>query len=180
MARERKNRQLCLKPQDVLLALKLCSDSEMEGAPYAALAASVGLTTSETHGGIHRAAIAGLVRVDKVGRHPARKAILEFLLHGVRYAYPAERGRLVRGMATSYGPPPLNEFILPGAEPPPVWPDARGNARGPRLWPLYPSVPLAAGNDDRLYRLLALVDAMREGRVREREIAARNLQELLA
>ena len=37
--------------------------------------------------------------------------------------------------------------------------------------PLYPTVPEAALRDEKLYELLALVDALRVGRVREREIA---------
>jgi hypothetical protein len=38
---------------------------------------------------------------------------------------------------------------------------------------------MAALRDDKLYELLALVDAIRDGRAREREIAARELKKRL-
>ena len=42
---------------------------------------------------------------------------------------------------------------------------------------LYRSVPLAARNDSRLYEMLALVDAVRGGRSRERKMAMALLQD---
>jgi hypothetical protein len=44
------------------------------------------------------------------------------------------------------------------------------------LYPLHKNVPQAALDDVRLYKLLTLVDAMRDGRVRERKIAAPELK----
>jgi hypothetical protein len=58
---------------------------------------------------------------------------------------------------------------------PPVWPYAEGPLRGIAFSPLYKNVPQAALRDSKLYELLALVDAIREGRAREREIAIREL-----
>lgn len=60
---------------------------------------------------------------------------------------------------------------------PPVWPHPDGPVRGLALAPLYPSLPLAAAGDAELYALLALFDALRIGRAREREIAGRLLRE---
>ena len=48
--------------------------------------------------------------------------------------------------------------------------------RGYAFSPLYPSVPAAALQDSRLYELLALVDAIRDGRARERNLAAKELE----
>lgn len=42
--------------------------------------------------------------------------------------------------------------------------------------PLYPTVAEAAIQNEKLYELLALVDALRVGRVRERELAAVELE----
>jgi hypothetical protein len=56
-----------------------------------------------------------------------------------------------------------------------VWPDAEGSVRGIEFSPLYKNVPQAALRDTKLYELLALVDAIREGRAREREVAIREL-----
>jgi hypothetical protein len=58
---------------------------------------------------------------------------------------------------------------------PPVWPWHEGNTRGVGLEPLYKSVPQAALRDPKLYQFLALVDAIRDGRARERKIAERDL-----
>jgi hypothetical protein len=43
--------------------------------------------------------------------------------------------------------------------------------QGPAIQPLYPSVPGAARRLPELYDLLALVDALRTGRARERAMA---------
>jgi hypothetical protein len=40
---------------------------------------------------------------------------------------------------------------------------------------LYQSVPQAVANDQKLYELLALVDAIRDGRARERNLAISEL-----
>jgi hypothetical protein len=61
-------------------------------------------------------------------------------------------------------------------EPPPVWPDPEGPVRGYALSPLYSSVPNACKVDSKLYELLALVDAIRDGRARERDIAVKEIQ----
>ena len=58
---------------------------------------------------------------------------------------------------------------------PPVWPWHEGNTRGVGFEPLYKSVPQAALRDSKLYQLLALVDAIRDGRARERKFAERDL-----
>jgi len=79
-------------------------------------------------------------------------------------------------MPTGYAAPPLKAEIVQPNEPPPVWPYAEGNVRGYSFAPLYPSVPAAAARDAKLYELLALVDAMRDGRARERKLAEKALQ----
>lgn len=47
---------------------------------------------------------------------------------------------------------------------------------GRMLTPLYRNVPLAAGDDPALHELLALADALRVGRARERELAREELK----
>jgi hypothetical protein len=63
--------------------------------------------------------------------------------------------------------------------PPPVWPYAEGNTRGYALAPLYRTVPEAALRDPDLYQLLALADAIRDGRARERSLAEKALEKRL-
>jgi hypothetical protein len=58
----------------------------------------------------------------------------------------------------------------------PVWPSADGGARGYALEPLYRTAPAAARRDARVHEVLALVDAIREGGARERELGMRELR----
>lgn len=106
---------------------------------------------------------------------PYLENLKEFLIHGVKYAFPVHRGGLVRGTPTAYAAPPINQQIAGASEPPPVWPDSEGTVRGLEFSPLYKNVPAAARRDPKLYELLALVDAIRDGRARERDIAIREL-----
>ena len=57
-----------------------------------------------------------------------------------------------------------------------VWPYPKGEERGQSVEPLYPTVVESAQQNPKLYELLALVDALRVGRVRERELAAIELE----
>lgn len=108
-----------------------------------------------------------------------KSALLEFLIHGLRYVYPAERLGITRGVPTSYAAAPLNAQFSIG-ELPPVWPHPEGTVRGEGLQPLYKSVPGAALRDPDLHAWLALVDAVRSGRAREREAATRELSRRLS
>jgi hypothetical protein len=58
----------------------------------------------------------------------------------------------------------------------PVWAHPAGSAKGPTLSPLYRTAPQAALNDPGLHRLLALLDALRTGRARERTMAAKLME----
>jgi len=171
---------MILKPQDVVVLLKLVV---LGGRPwtYQRLAEELAMSQSEVHAGVRRAVAARLMNEAAAGsgriNYPALK---EFLIHGVRYAYPPKHGGLTRGMPTGYAAPPLNKVIVGSNEPPPVWPYADGSVRGLSFEPLYPSVPVAAERDPKLYELLALVDAMRDGRVRERNIAAQEFEQRIS
>jgi hypothetical protein len=83
-------------------------------------------------------------------------------------------------MPTGYAAPPLDKIIVQPNDPPPVWPHAEGTVRGYSFSPLFPSVPMAALRDPLLYEMLALVDAIRDGRARERSIAVKELSTRLA
>jgi hypothetical protein len=204
-----------LKPQDVLVVLKLCavaasSDkraSVPQRPPMAVLGVELGLSSSEVHAAIRRGRASGLLQdvfpaVDKRQAkqrhvsanlrvaHPVSKirartgrqerinvtGVVEFLVHGLKYVFPPHRGAMTRGIATSYAAAPLNGFIARGEDPIPVWPFAEGKERGVELEPLYPTVPFAAMRDAALYELLAIADALREGRARERKIAEEQLR----
>ncbi len=109
-----------------------------------------------------------------------RHAFLELLVHGLKYFMPAELGAPSRGVPTAWAAPPLAAEIVSAPEDRPVWPHPDGHARGPALAPIYESAPAAALADPRLYEVLALVDAVRVGRARERKRAAELLAERLS
>ena len=166
---------MMLKAQDILVCLKLVIDVPKRDK-LSVLANDIGLSQGEITAARRRASTAGLLRVHAGRTEVNRAALAEFLIHGVRYVLPAQRGALTRGIPTSYAAPPLNRIIANPAEPPPVWPYSEGHVRGFEFSPIYKSVPYAASRDSRLYELLALVDALRDGRVREREFAANELR----
>ena len=91
----------------------------------------------------------------------------------MRYVYPAEPGAIQRGMPTAHNAPPLNNII--SSEESYVWPWAESEMRGQAIEPLHPGVPGACAKDLVLYELLALVDAIRLGRVREKQQAVDEL-----
>lgn len=161
-----------LKPQDLVVALKLVLLKEGQRPSFSILGHELGMSASEVHAAVNRCLCARLLLP---GHRPNRLALLEFITHGVKYVFYPERGELTRGIPTAYGAPPLNQEIL-GVELPPVWPDPEGTIRGETLHPLYPSVPKAAHNDPQLYELLTLVDCIRIGRARERKLAENYLK----
>jgi DNA-binding Lrp family transcriptional regulator len=169
---------MVLKPQDVVVVLKLLQ-YQGKRPSFSRIGLDLSMSPSEVHAAVKRARAAHLLHGAAFDDRPNIQALAEFLVHGVKYAFPAQRGGLSRGVATSYAAPPLNDQISPGSDPPPVWPYAEGTARGIALEPLYPKVPEATSRDPFLYELLALVDAIREGRARERSIAVKELTKRL-
>jgi hypothetical protein len=166
-----------LKPQDVVVLLKIIFLGK-EPWSYSTLAKAVGTSASEAHAAVQRATKSGLFQPQT--RRVNLQAMEEFVLHGLRYAFPAERGPLTRGMPTAHSAPPLSGELRANGEPPFVWPDPLGEVRGEAIEPLYKSVPKAARNDERLYHGLALIDAIRAGRARERKLAGEHLMRMLA
>lgn len=165
-----------LKPQDVVVLLRLL-DAPPEERAFPRLAQDLGISVSEVHAAVKRAAVSGLVDLET--RAVRKQALGEFLVHGLRYAFPAKRSGVTRGIPTSYAAPPLNAQFAE-AELPPIWPDPEGTVRGEGLAPLYKSAPRAALRDRRLYEWLALVDAVRAGRARERKLATVEIERRLS
>ena len=181
-----KSEIMFLKPQDILVAVKLASPSAAGPLLQLDLAASIGVSPAEITKGLQRLAYAGLFvpgdrrakRMGNLGR-VRRAGLCEFLVHGLRYALPAHLGEITIGIPTAWGAPPLSDEIVPGGDGIPVWPTADGSKRGMAVKPLYESVPQAASRDQDLYALLALIDALRVGRARDRALAATKLRQLL-
>jgi predicted transcriptional regulator len=160
-----------MRPQDLVVLLKIVS---LKQRPWKTtdLAEQLSISQSEISQALTRNRTAGFLDDSKRGVH--RHALLEFLIHGVRYVYPQKPGALVRGIPTAHSAPPLSTMIQANGSVY-VWPDAEGNMRGEGIEPLYPTLPGAAKLDPELYELAALVDAIRVGKTRERDLAGREL-----
>ena len=166
-----------LKPQDIFVVLKIIALGTSEWS-YPAISRLLFMSASEVHASIQRCHDS---RLFDLKRRIARKEVLlEFLIHGVPYAYPVHRGSLTRGLPTSFAAPPLNQIVEHQLAIPPVWPFAEGPVTGYEVTPLHKSAPKAALLDSNLYELLTLVDALREGRARERQFARKELETRIA
>ncbi|MCB4756255.1 MAG: hypothetical protein LHV69_04370 [Elusimicrobia bacterium] len=165
-----------MKPQDVIVMLKLHLWKEGRWT-IATIAKSIGLSDSETHAAIRRSLDAGIY--DPLLERPRRDALEEFILHGVKYAFPAQVGPQVRGMPTAHSAPPLAGPIISDEKDRHVWPYSQGKVLGFSVTPLYSSAPVAASNDQALYEMLALIDCLRIGRVREKQLAAEEITKRL-
>jgi hypothetical protein len=173
-----------LRPQDVVLVLKLVAANSAAWS-FSKLGKELYMSASHAFQSVLRAETANLLSISKAPPSPSkargvlfepqRNNLKEFLIHGVKYTFPVERGGPTRGIPTAEAAPPLSRHFDQDWPLPPVWPHAEGSVRGVAFSPLYKNVPQAALRDAKLYELLALVDAIREGRAREREIAIREL-----
>ena len=159
-----------LKPQDIAVALQLALTP---GLTYAALAAATGISQGEVHNAVRRLRGARLVLADVTQVHGP--ALLEFLGSGVPYAFPADAGAESRGVPTAHAAGVLGERF--STTEPLVWPSVEGRVRGASVVPLYDGAAATAARNPALYELLALVDAVRLGRARERTRAKQVLRE---
>ena len=163
-------KQPLLKPQDVVVAIKFFIAKHQQ-MTFAKLALELCLSTSEVHGAYKRAEMAGLMNNVNGAPTANRQALSEFLVHGVKYAFPASTGAPTRGMLTGLAASPIKSLFPTALNAPYVWPDVHGADQGISLLPLYPAIPQAARQDALLYEILALVDMVRAGAAREREMA---------
>jgi hypothetical protein len=175
----RESRNSTLKQQDVIVALKLSLSESWAG--YAILGQDLGMSMSEVHAAIRRLVESQLY--DGESNHVRRRRLFEFIIHGLPVVYPARPKDVTRGVPTAWAAPvlantPLAE-IAKGDDLPPVWSDPDGQVRGREVEPLYFSAPAASKKDPELYALLALVDAVRFGRARERKMAEQELEKRL-
>lgn len=170
-----------LKSQDCIVLVKLLAHPGVEWSQRA-LAKMLCISLAEVNAGIKRLGEAGLLRKDKQGKlFPNIDAAAEFLVSSIKFFFPGKLGEYTRGVPTGIAAPLFHDKIALGNDPIPVWPDAIGEKRGVALAPIHPSIPkaLRENPDQPFYELLVLVDVIRLGRARERNIAATILKERL-
>lgn len=166
-----KTQQVSMSPLDVVILLKIISLNKHDWHQKV-MAEELHISQSEISKSLVRSKNAGLL--DPSGKKVRRVSFMEFLQYGISYVFPQHAGAIIRGIPTAHSALPLSDFIQ--SQELYVWPSGRGKARGQSIIPLYPSVPNAALKDQQLYELLALVDAIRVGRAREKELAIKELK----
>lgn len=95
-----------LKPQDIVIILKILA-KQAQPWSQGGLAVELGMSASEVNAGIKRAVLSGLLHKKHNKVIPNKKALEEFMLHGLKYVFPAERGQPTRGIAAAYAAPVL-------------------------------------------------------------------------
>ncbi|MCP5170630.1 MAG: hypothetical protein H6999_12850 [Hahellaceae bacterium] len=140
-----------------------------------------GISKSQINLALNRCIDVGLAKKDRKSGVPRAnvQALYGFIVHGLKYVFPAKPGEITRGIATAFAAPVLNQQLMSAGEFVPVWPDARGNTKGQAIEPLCKSVAYAVRRDPEMYALLALVDAIRIGQPREANLAADLLKQRL-
>ena len=164
-----------LKPLDVVVLCALIARHEARILSQAELARRLNISQASVHRALKQLEASRLWR-------PADRAVnllaaRELLLYAVRHVYPPELGAPVRGVPSVVVG--QLESVLELSVVPFVWAYEAGLAFGPSLAPLHACVPAAAVKDRSLHELLALVDALRVGRVRERTAATAALHAIL-
>lgn len=181
-----------MKSQDIVILLKLVS-LEQGGAhvgreahnedPYSVrgLESALGISKTEVNASIKRSVSSGLAVKDREsGRaKPNRRNLYNFIVHGLKFVFPAKPGPMTRGIPTAFAATPLKNLLVSAGTYICVWPYAKGKDIGQSVEPLFRSVPQAVQRDDRLHEYLALIDAVRLGNQREAGLAAERLSERL-
>jgi predicted transcriptional regulator len=160
-----------MRPHDVVILLKIIV-IDNENWMMKDIASKLHISSSEVSESLNRSVWAGLMTNDK--RIVFKSALLDFIIHGLKYVYPQKPGAMVRGIKTAHSAPPLSFEIQ--SEQNYVWPYADGDSKGFSIEPLHPNVPKACLEDPKLHELLALLDAVRVGNTREQNMAINELK----
>lgn len=164
-----------LSPSDLLVALKLgASPNAGISATLRRLGQELGLSKSAVGNSLKRLDELGLLSAD--GRKQVNKvALLDLLENAVRWVAPARVGDYELGLPTAHSAGVLAKHLLADDDPV-VMPLPHGPMRGRAVPPIHPLAAKAAARDERLHELLAIVDALRIGRARDRQVAVRALR----
>lgn len=161
-----------MRPQDIVILLKIISKGDRPWLNKD-LASDLFISPAEVSDSLNRSGMAGLIEHEK-RKKVYRQSLMEFLEHGLHYVFPAHPGTLVNGLYTAHSHLKMKKHFQ--SELNYVWPDPRGEVRGLSIEPLYKHQVNAARIDPDLYFMLALIDVLRVGRVREMKVAVNELE----
>lgn len=155
-----------IKPQDIAILAKLISlthmkhhkDSKMSKVVLSQdqLAKQLHISQGEIAKGLSRLRKSKLIFNTDVNV-PAAK---EFLIHGFKFVFPMEVGRIGVGVATGSS----NEYFKSSFfdnEEALVWPHAKGKQRGQIITPLYPGLAEGVLVDNNFYVLMSALEMLR-------------------
>lgn len=181
-----------LKGQDVVLLILLHLRNPVSWT-YATLSQALGISASQCHLAMRR-----LQKVRLVSENPERfpawsvspANFREYLIHALKYDFPAEVGPVVRGIPTvhrvrfadrnffndSRSPDDVGEY---------VWPHPKGTLKGDGLKPIHPCQfqllqnwrQAELGPTEDIYRFLIGIDLIRIGKPGDRKWAIEWLQD---
>lgn len=161
-----------MRPHDLIILCAVILQKD-DGWFMKDLAHQLILSQSEVSESLHRSMQVGLIDPEK--KHVQKLNLLEFLHHGLKYAFPAIPGTLDRGLPTAVSAKPLADQLNASIDY--VWPVAGGEMNGVVITPLYPKLPKACLEWVALYRVAALIDTLRLNQnAREIEIAIQILK----
>lgn len=163
-----------MRPQDIAILLKIIALNDQHWQ-LASLSNALRISISEISESLNRSQFAGLI--DHQKKHINRQNFLEFLEHGVRYVFPQQPGSMVRGIPTAHSHPFMKNSFISDANY--VWPSKNGDTLGSLIEPFYPKQPEGVSDDQKYYLLLALVDVIRVGKMREVKFAALELKKII-
>lgn len=160
-----------MRPQDVVILLKIIAKGDRKWQNKD-LVHELYISGSEISKSLARSEFAGLIGHDR--RNVFRQSLMEFIQYGLHYVFPAQPGGMSNGILTGHSHPVIAERFHPEFKY--VWPDATSYDRGLSIQPLYSTVVKAVKEDAVLYKLLAMIDVIRVGRVREMKLAIDELK----
>jgi len=163
-----------MRPQDIVVLLKIVA-FDQKNWQLKDLARELFISPSEVSESLNRSQQAGLIDYEK--KRVNRQSLMEFLQYGLHYVFPQQPGSMVNGMPTAHTHPFMRQHF--DSDLVYVWPDLHGKERGLAIQPLYSRQVEAAKKDEKLYKLLALIDVIRVGRVREINVAVGELSKMI-
>ncbi len=165
-----------MKKQDVVVGLSIYSMEKRDSKwRIIDIANNTFLSASEITESIKRLKLSSILNSE---RKVIENNFLEFIVYGLKYAFPAKIGMPCIGIPTAHSGKFLKKRINTQKSDLYVWPYQNALTRGVSIEPLYKTLPKIALNDDFMYKYLALIDLIRIGRSREKNIAIKEFEKL--
>lgn len=171
--------QVLLRPLDVIVLLNIVLKEK--SWTIEEVATDLSTAKSAVHRSLKRAAVARLYIPST--KSVNKNNLIEFINHGIKFCFPAQRSSIAMGIPTAYSGPPLKKKIAASKEAIPlIWPSAQfPEVKGESIAPLEKITVMEKiyQSNPKLYEVLTLVDAVRVGSTREIESARKMISKIL-